>query len=316
MPQISIIIPYYNAASSIKNTLQSLLVSAEEVSGACGSMPWLQLVCIDNGSSDTSASIIKAYWESSFNPQQTELCMAHENARGVSHARNCGLTHTTGEYIGFVDADDTVSKRFFPALSEALADMPDIVHIRNEFKANTDVKTSRYLSLEGFLCKGFSGWWCWSFLFHTDLVSKHRFCGNCYEDFGLFPLLLNRATRFAVINESIYNYNRSSSGLTSQAFAWRCQEWDRQWKLLHKCAPSLSRHLLALVTSSYYQNRIVLRSLAGRPPVLVLADSINYLQQADSLSDVLARFRTLLYRNAVALRQFLKNRVAQHSNPF
>ncbi|HWL55005.1 MAG TPA: glycosyltransferase [Chthoniobacteraceae bacterium] len=91
---VSIIIPCYNAARYVGETIESALAQTH---------PACEVIVIDDGSTDESLSVIQRYggrvrWESGPN-------------RGVCAARNRGLELATGEWIQFLDADDLISPR-------------------------------------------------------------------------------------------------------------------------------------------------------------------------------------------------------------
>jgi glycosyltransferase involved in cell wall biosynthesis len=93
---ISIIIPCYNAADFIKETLDS--IKSQNVDE-------LEIIVVDDGSTDSSASIILSEKDSRL------LYLRQENS-GVSVARNSGLSVAKGEYVIFFDADDKMSDGF------------------------------------------------------------------------------------------------------------------------------------------------------------------------------------------------------------
>lgn len=89
---ISIIIPVYNAEKQIKRTIDSVI---------CQSYGSLQIICIDDGSTDESLRILKEYAA-----DDSRIEVYTQSNRGCSAARNFGLDHVKGEYLMFVDADD------------------------------------------------------------------------------------------------------------------------------------------------------------------------------------------------------------------
>lgn len=88
-PRVSVIIPCYNAERYIAAALRSVL--SQE-------WPELEVIVVDDGSTDQSATIIDEYF-----PVVTLL--RQQNA-GVAAARNRGIAHASGEWIAFIDADD------------------------------------------------------------------------------------------------------------------------------------------------------------------------------------------------------------------
>jgi glycosyltransferase involved in cell wall biosynthesis len=90
-PSISIIIPCYNAATWIRETISSVIIQAH---------PIFEIIVVDDGSTDGSNIII----ENNF-PQVNLIRVPNG---GVSHARNIGAEHAQGEWIQFLDADDVL----------------------------------------------------------------------------------------------------------------------------------------------------------------------------------------------------------------
>ncbi len=89
---ISVIIPAYNSAAFLGETLDSLLAQTLQA--------W-EAVVVDDGSADKTQEIIRTY-----SAKDSRIrCIAQKNA-GVSAARNRGLSEATGDYVVFLDADD------------------------------------------------------------------------------------------------------------------------------------------------------------------------------------------------------------------
>ena len=100
--KVSVIIPVYNAEKTLELSVESLLKS---------SMDSLQIILIDDGSSDASASICDRLAE-----QNDNITVIHKSNGGVSSARNAGMGAAKGEWIGFLDSDDTVEPDMYEYL--------------------------------------------------------------------------------------------------------------------------------------------------------------------------------------------------------
>lgn len=90
MPKVSVIIPAYNAALTIRETVNC--VQQQTIKN-------IEIIVIDDGSSDNTVEIVQNIAESRLK------IFSYQNA-GVSSARNRGIAHAQGEYITFLDADD------------------------------------------------------------------------------------------------------------------------------------------------------------------------------------------------------------------
>lgn len=99
---VSIIIPVYNAQKYLERCINSVL-SQEGIE--------VELILIDDGSTDESAKICKAY-----SSKHSQIKFVKQKNKGVSAARNKGLMSASGKYIGFVDSDDYIDSRMYNKL--------------------------------------------------------------------------------------------------------------------------------------------------------------------------------------------------------
>lgn len=94
-PSVSVIIPAFNAEGFIAEAVQSVLGQQ------CGFD--VEILVIDDGSSDKTAAVVRSM---SGNNSNVHL-LSNVRTKGPSGARNTGLLHRKGEYVAFLDADDT-----------------------------------------------------------------------------------------------------------------------------------------------------------------------------------------------------------------
>ena len=119
-PIISVIIPVYNVAQYLDRCLTSVVKN-----DYCE----LQIICVNDGSTDESGEILKK-WEQSDSRIQI---ITMEN-RGLSEARNTGIREATGAYIAFIDSDDWIHAQYFSTLLHGMmlhsADISVCGHVR------------------------------------------------------------------------------------------------------------------------------------------------------------------------------------------
>ena len=114
MMNISLIIPIYNASSFLSSTLEALLSPY---------YPSIEIILVDDGSTDASPSICDDYAA-----KDERIKVLHEAHHGVAHSRQVGLEVTRGEYILYVDADDTVEPGMIVDMyQEAVTKKADLV---------------------------------------------------------------------------------------------------------------------------------------------------------------------------------------------
>ena len=103
MPKVSVIVPCYNMEKYVERCLDSLQKQLMED---------IEIICIDDKSSDKTLEILN---ESAEADPRIRI-IAQEKNMGVAVARNTGIENATGEYIGFVDADDYIDIDFYQKL--------------------------------------------------------------------------------------------------------------------------------------------------------------------------------------------------------
>jgi len=113
---VSIIVPIYNVESFIAETIESIISQ---------SFKEIEIILVDDGSSDNSYAICESY---ALRDNRIKL-IKQENS-GVSIARNNGLSQANGEYIFFMDSDDTIDSEYISSSYEiAKKEDSDIVVI-------------------------------------------------------------------------------------------------------------------------------------------------------------------------------------------
>lgn len=106
-PSLSIVIPTYNAASTLAEQLDALIESMD---------PTMELIVVDNGSTDASAAIAQQYADRDSRVRVVEAL----ERQGEPHARNVGVAAAHCDLIAFCDADDVVAPGWATAMRDAL----------------------------------------------------------------------------------------------------------------------------------------------------------------------------------------------------
>ncbi|MCM1010129.1 MAG: glycosyltransferase [Fusobacterium sp.] len=102
MPQVSVIIPVYNAEKYLKECLDSVINQT---------LKDIEIICVDDGSTDSSLEILNEYVS-----KDNRVRVLSQVNSGSASARNRAINEATGEYIGFVDSDDYISLNYFSEL--------------------------------------------------------------------------------------------------------------------------------------------------------------------------------------------------------
>lgn len=210
---ISVIVPIYNGEKYIGRCLDSILAN---------DYPYLEIICINDGSKDNSATIVNKYLQKDNRIKMIEI----ENS-GVSIARNIGLDNCTGEYVSFIDADDFIHHQFFSTLFYQLksSDAEIAASGWRRVYANDDVtdcvisskaKQKKYENSE-LLYSKFSDV-CWAKLYKKRIVSQTRFSEKMsFGEDTIFikeVLCSNKDKKSIIIDETMYYYFQSSESAT------------------------------------------------------------------------------------------------------
>ena len=97
-PLVSIIVPVYNVEKYLQACLESL---------ACQTYPELEIILIDDGSTDSSGKMCDEFAQ-----KDPRFKVVHQANGGLSNARNHGIQLAQGDYLTFVDSDDTVTNDY------------------------------------------------------------------------------------------------------------------------------------------------------------------------------------------------------------
>ncbi|SFC17257.1 glycosyltransferase family 2 protein [Butyrivibrio sp. YAB3001] len=119
--KITVIIPAYNIESLITKCVESVVKQDYPAD-------LLEIIVVDDGSTDKTGQIIDE-----LSNKYSNVHAYHKDNGGSSSARNLGLLHATGDYIGFVDSDDYVDPRMYSVLmSAAVSNEADMVQISRD----------------------------------------------------------------------------------------------------------------------------------------------------------------------------------------
>ena len=114
---VSIIIPTFNSAKYIETALVSILDQE---------YPNIEIIVVDDGSSDNTKGVLESYIESK------KVKYFYQKNKGASSARNLGIQKASGQYIGFLDADDFFLPRMIEkCVSELEENKLDLVSVDN-----------------------------------------------------------------------------------------------------------------------------------------------------------------------------------------
>ena len=167
---VSVVVPVYNLEKYIENCLKSIVAQTYKN---------LEILCIDDGSTDGSARIIKE-----FAGTDERIKYFYQRNQGLSATRNEGIRISTGEYILFIDPDDFLHveavERFVQAALEEKADLvcSELKYVyNNKISVNSKISERDFysVSIADMFYKYKCGYMVNGSLFKRDLIFDKRF---------------------------------------------------------------------------------------------------------------------------------------------
>lgn len=217
--KISVIVPAYNVEKYIRRCLDSLVNQTYSQ---------MEIIVVDDGSTDGTGEIIQEYVE---RYEGKVFLFSQENA-GQAVARNNGIQYATGDYIGFVDADDFVHPRMYEKLQKE-AEEKDCDLVTCGYYGCDDMTGEIQVYQAG--CRGsfdqsvyenpdilrLNAPYPWNKLYRKELLKETGFAfpeGIIFEDLAaIFPLFLE-AKKVGRVHEKLYYYIKGRKGGTMSTF--------------------------------------------------------------------------------------------------
>lgn len=215
-PLISIIVPIYNVKEYLNRCIDSILNQSYHN---------LEIILVDDGSTDGSGKIIDSYSVS-----DKRIVIIHKKNGGLSDARNFGIEIATGEYFLFVDSDDWISKEYVETLLMlALKYDSDLVigKIRKTFgnKVINDKQMilceekSKEETLKKILLQDGIDVSACAKLYSRNIFKQIRYPkGKLYEDFYIFGDIIESANKILITSYSGYYYFIRSGSIMQSSF--------------------------------------------------------------------------------------------------
>ncbi|EQB3642520.1 glycosyltransferase family 2 protein [Raoultella ornithinolytica] len=221
---LSVIIPCYNCESNIMTLLRTL----------CGQLDHenTEVILINDGSNDNTATIIEEFI---YRKKLSNFYLFSYPNSGAANARTTGLKKARGDYIFFIDSDDSISDGFYAAVLDAAQLQPDMIYFSssafdvkdkgqltsNKIKIESKkIYTVPSLFLNDMLLNGM--WTCavWSYVFRREhaIDSCAYFTNRTAHEDLLFTLrMLGHAKTIYALDDLLYYQYESIGSLTRSA---------------------------------------------------------------------------------------------------
>jgi glycosyltransferase EpsH len=204
LPEISVIVPVFNAQNSIEQCALSIFNQT---------FSDFEIIFVNDGSTDDSTVVLER-----LRLMDERVKIVHQENKGTGEARNTGIMHAKGEFICFIDSDDTAEPQMLHDLYNTASDGTDIVVCDfNEVAENGSIRQHRYIG-----STDFSGYFTAILSFQTasavwaKLYRKRLFDNKAC----LFPLKLRNNEDNATLFKLLF-FGRNICFVAKPLYNWK-----------------------------------------------------------------------------------------------
>lgn len=238
-PLISVIVPVYNVERYLDQCVRSILEQTHRN---------IELVLVDDGSKDSSGMMCDE-----FAVKDARVHVIHQENAGQAVARNVGIDHAHGDYVGFVDSDDWLAPDMYESMlrnmqktgadlaftaSQSVYPNNEIVdyYVKDQFMVLTSGEAFQYINLAGYF-----GVAPWDKLIARNVLSDVRFPVGYFqgEDYLFSYKVIDNASRIVFDStpkyfyrqtvSSVSNTSREVSVAASDATAWMLELLESEY---------------------------------------------------------------------------------------
>lgn len=205
-PLVSVIMPAHNAASTIKESIESVLSQT---------LPTWELLIVDDASTDSTDDIIQAY----ANQDSRIIVTTNDTNQGVAATRNVGIQQAKGEYLAFLDSDDLWLKEKLDKQVRFMKEKNSTISFTGTSYINSFGKASSYIlqavenfSYEDLLKHNIMS--CSSVMVRRDSMI-HFPKGYMHEDMAVWATIMKKAGVAHGLNEPLLIYRMGTATKSS-----------------------------------------------------------------------------------------------------
>ena len=255
--KVSILIPVYNVANYLRQCLDSVVVQI---------LPNIEVICINDGSTDGSRDIIEEYVQT-----YPFVHVIDKPNSGYGHSLNIGIDAAKGKYVGIVESDDFIDPQMFMRLFEQ-AELFQAEVVKSNFYNYRQASGNEFFEMlepcpYGQLFKPvnipqmfFGEIYLWTGLYRRDFLQKNaiRFNetpGASYQDVGFTFKIYAAVQRMLALKDGYYHYRRDNEAASifslGKVFCV-CDEFQeiRRYLALH---PELQENVRDIVPYMQYK---------------------------------------------------------------
>lgn len=219
---ISIIVTVYNTKQYLPACIESIMKQDYQD---------FEILLIDDGSEKETADMCDEY-----SLKDSRIKVFHQENRGIGGAKNSGLDYAKGEYILFVDSDDTIPENHLPVLKNAIevnkADLAigSLTFVPGPTVKHRDCIWNNHQLMEQMLYRNGIRDVSVSKLYKRELFDAVRFTENIFgEDFEIFYRLFSQVRTATITDKTTYYYYQYGSSISNSGFS------EKRFKRIEVC---------------------------------------------------------------------------------
>lgn len=201
---VSVIVPVYNVEEYLDECIESIVLQTYKT---------LEIILVDDGSTDQSGKKCDEWRE-----KDERITVIHQKNRGVSAARNAGLSNSTGQWIAFVDSDDYIDKNYIEKLLLLNIKWKTYVSCCQRDEQELYVGgAEQCMESKAFLLSQCYRTALWYYLYKKELFDGVIFPeGKLSEDVAVLYKIIYQVKKVAVTSDILYHYRVRKGSLNNK----------------------------------------------------------------------------------------------------
>lgn len=268
---LTIVVPVYNVGQYIYDCVDSIFSQLKESNT-------VEVIFINDGTKDDSINIIEKYLIGHNLKNNINFIIINQANKGLSGARNTGISIAKGKYIYFLDSDDYLHKDFFKKILPLLNEDYDIIEfnsIKFHYKKNKlieryhrniknmglNIVNNEDLRLDLF---SWQDWAVWYRIFNRNLISENFFPeGYLYEDVMTVPFIYSKVEKVFSLDEYLIFYRMNPNSIMNARNTNCLKSTDHALNIFNKVEKSpylnvvRSRFIIASVFNLIRNNGLI-----------------------------------------------------------
>ena len=208
--KVSVIIPVYQVENYLERAVDSVLEQT---------LSEMEIILVDDGSEDTSPQICDRYARE----YPDRIRVIHKENEGLGMARNTGVRAAVGEYIAFLDSDDTVEPEMYEELYERAVEenydmvMCDvkIIYVEEDRSVVVSTYSSEEIDLSDYIANGNNITYSVNKLYSRRIWEENQYEKMLFEDIALIPSLITKYQHIGYVKKPFYNYYRRANTIST-----------------------------------------------------------------------------------------------------